>query len=142
MRRDLAEGFELDDDRRRVDIAAVHAWLSTESYWALGRPYAAVALSVGEASRVVGLYHGESQAGFARVVSDDLTFAYLADVYVVDDCRGRGLGEELVREAVERGPHAGLKWLLHTLDAHGLYRKFGFGPPDERLMERPRPTPG
>jgi GNAT superfamily N-acetyltransferase len=88
----------------------------------------------------VGLYDGERQVGFARVVSDDLAFAYLADVYVLEEYRGRGLGEELVREAVENGPHAGVKWLLHTLDAHGLYRKFGFGAPDDRYMERRPPA--
>lgn len=142
MRRELPGGLELDDDRRRIDIAAVHAWLSTESYWAKGRPYAVVALSVGEASRVVGLYDGDRQVGFARVVSDDLAFAYLADVYVLAEYRGRGLGVELVREAVENGPHAGVKWLLHTLDAHGLYEKLGFGPPDDRYMERPPRRPG
>jgi GNAT superfamily N-acetyltransferase len=140
VRRPLPNGLELDDDRRRIDVSAVHSWLSTESYWAKGRPYAVVALSVAEASRVVGLYDGERQVGFARVVSDNLAFAYLADVYVLEDYRGRGLGEELVREAIENGPHAGVKWLLHTLDAHGLYRKFGFGPPDDRYMERPSPA--
>ena len=64
--------------------------------------------------------------------------AYLADVYVLEEHRGRGLGEELVRFSVEESPFAGCRWILHTADAHGLYRKFGFGKPDERLMERPR----
>ena len=139
MRRELAPGLELDDDRRRVDASAVHAWLSAESYWARDRSLAEVEASIAGASRVVGLYEDGRQAGFARVVSDDLTFAYLADVYVLARLRGRGLGEELVREAVDNGPHAGLRWMLHTLDAHGLYRRLGFGPPDGRFMERGRP---
>jgi GNAT superfamily N-acetyltransferase len=139
VRRDLGGGIELDDDRRRIDVAAVHAWLSEESYWARGRPFEAVALSVGEAARVVGLYDGVRQIGFARVVSDDLTMAYLADVYVLAGYRGRGLGEALVREAVDGGPHAGLTWMLHTLDAHGLYRRLGFGDPPPRYMERSKP---
>jgi GNAT superfamily N-acetyltransferase len=137
VRRELAPGLELDDDRRRVDAAAVHAWLCAESYWAAGRGRAEVEASIADASRVVGLYHDGRQAGFARVVSDGLTFAYLADVYVVADLRGRGLGEELVREAVDNGPHRDLRWMLHTLDAHGLYRRLGFGPPGGRYMERP-----
>jgi GNAT superfamily N-acetyltransferase len=138
VRREPAPGLELDDDRRRVDAAAVHRWLSTESYWARGRSLAVVEASIASASRVVGLYEEGRQAGFARVVSDETTFAYLADVYLLAHLRGRGLGEELVREAVDNGPHRDLRWMLHTLDAHGLYRRLGFGPPDERYMERGR----
>jgi GNAT superfamily N-acetyltransferase len=63
--------------------------------------------------------------------------AYLADVYVLAEHRGRGLGTELVRFTVEDGPHAGLRWMLHTRDGHGLYERFGFAPPDERYLERP-----
>jgi GNAT superfamily N-acetyltransferase len=69
-------------------------------------------------------------------VTDGAAFVYLADVYVLPEHRGRGLGVELVREMVERGPHTHLKWLLHTSDAHSLYSRFGFGPPSERVMER------
>ncbi len=138
MRRQLAGAFELDDDPERVDVAQVHRFLSEESYWAGGRPREVVARLVREASRVVGLYEGERQIGFARVASDGVAFAYLADVYVLPAYRGRGLGVELVREAVENGPHAGCTWLLHTSDAHGLYARFGFGPPSPRLLERRR----
>ena len=90
-----------------------------------------------EASRVVGLYLGEQQIGFARTFSDGIGFAYLADVYVLQEFRGRGLGLELVREAVDRSPFANTRWLLHTVDGHGLYAKVGFGPPSDRVMERP-----
>ena len=75
--------------------------------------------------------------GFCRAVSDDASLAYLADVYVLPEHRGRGLGVELVREMIDNGPYAARRWLLHTRDAHELYRRFGFGPPGERLMERP-----
>ena len=67
----------------------------------------------------------------------DAVHDYLADVYVLPEHRGRGLGLELVREVVENDPLAAMRWVLHTTDAHGLYRKLGFGPPSERLMERP-----
>ena len=85
---------------------------------------------------MVGLYHGGRQIGFARVHSDG-RLAYLADVYVLPEHRGHALGVELVRAAVDEGPHRGLRWLLHTKDAHGLYERFGFGPPSDRVMERP-----
>jgi GNAT superfamily N-acetyltransferase len=75
-------------------------------------------------------------AGSRRVVSDGVTFAYLADVYVLSEHRGRGLGLELVREAVDTHPWRGMKWYLGTTDAHGLYRKFGFDKPGERALER------
>ena len=136
MRRELPGGIELDDDPRRVDVDAVHRFLSTEAYWALGRERETVERLVREASRVVGLYEGERQVGFARAATDGVSFVYLADVYVVRELRGRRLGVELVREMVENGPYANLKWLLHTRDGHGLYRRFGFGSPSERVMER------
>jgi ribosomal protein S18 acetylase RimI-like enzyme len=95
---------------------------------------------VREAERVVGLYDGERQIGFARAFTDGVSVAYLADVYVLPDYRGRQLGIELVREIVDNGPYADLSWVLHTRDAHELYRKFRFGEPSERLMERYRPN--
>jgi ribosomal protein S18 acetylase RimI-like enzyme len=101
------------------------------------RARATVERLVTEAQRVVGLYDGQQQIGFARVFTDDASVAYLADVYILPDYRARGLGVELVRETIERGPYARRRWLLHTRDAHGLYRRFGFGEPSERVMERP-----
>jgi GNAT superfamily N-acetyltransferase len=135
MIRSLGDGYELDDDRARVDLEAVHAFLTT-SYWAEGRPLAEVRRLVGEAARIVGVYHEGAQVGFCRAVSDAMSIAYLADVYVLEQHRGRGLGVELVREMVENGPLSRVRWVLHTRDAHGLYRQFGFGEPSERLMER------
>jgi len=137
MRRELHEGLELDDDPARVDVDAVHDFLANESYWAAGRPRTVVERLVREADRVVGAYDGDRQIGFARAFTDGATLAYLADVYVLPDYRGSGVGAELVRAMVEDGPYSGLRWLLHTNDAHGLYRRFGFAEPSERLMERP-----
>ena len=136
MTRSLGDGYELDDDVARVDVGAVHAFLANESYWAKGRARETVERLVREAARVVGLYKDGRQVGFCRAVTDGVAFVYLADVYVRPEHRGRGLGVELVREMVERGPYANLKWLLHTSDAHTLYERFAFGPPSERVMER------
>ncbi len=135
MKRELGDGYELDDDRERVDVDAVHAYI-TQAYWALGRPRSEVERLVREASRVVGLYKDGAQIGFCRAATDDMSFVYLADVYVLEEHRGLGLGLELVREMVDNGPYADRKWLLHTRDMHRLYAKLGFGPPSERLMER------
>jgi GNAT superfamily N-acetyltransferase len=136
MRRPLPDSLELDDDPRRIDVDAVHAYLAHESYWAKGRPLDVVERLVREAQRVVGLYDRDRQIGFARAFTDGVALAYLADVYVLPEYRGRGLGVELVREVVENGPYASLRWILHTRDAHGLYRKVGFGEPSDRVMER------
>lgn len=137
MARTLPGGYELDDDPSRVDVDAVYDYLANESYWARGRPRETIERLVRRATRVVGLYHEGRQVGFARAVSDGVAFAYLADVYVLSAHRGRGLGVELVREIVENGPLAGVKWLLHTEDAHELYRRFGFDEPSPLTMERP-----
>jgi GNAT superfamily N-acetyltransferase len=136
VRRDLGDGIELDDDPARIDVDAVHDFLSNHAYWALGRPRETVERTVREASRVVGLYAGGRQIGFARAFTDGVAAVYLADVYVLPGHRGHGLGVELVREMVEGSPWIDQKWLLHTRDAHDLYRRFGFGAPSERLMER------
>jgi GNAT superfamily N-acetyltransferase len=137
VRRALGDGFELDEDRERIDVAAVHRYLAEESYWAAGRSLETSARLIAEATRVVGLYRRGRQVGFARVVSDCATVAYLADVYVLPECRGRGLGVALVREAVEGSELRELRWLLQTADAHAFYARLGFGQPSERLLERP-----
>ena len=137
MKRVLGDGLELDDAKERVDLDEVHRFLSEVSYWAKGRPRDVQGRLVREAARVVGLYDGDRQVGFCRAASDGTSFVYLADVYVLEEYRGRGLGEELVREMVDRGPLAGVRWLLHTTNMHRLYRKFGFAEPDFKVMERP-----
>jgi GNAT superfamily N-acetyltransferase len=138
VRRVLDGGLELDDDRGRIDVDAVHDFLSNESYWAQGRSRADVERTVRDATRVIGLYDGATQIGFARVISDGVQVSHLCDVYVLAAYRGRGLGVELVREAVDNGPEADFAWTLATKDAHGLYERFGFSAPDERLMQRRR----
>ena len=135
MARSLENGYELDDDRARLDRQAIHAFL-TASYWAEGRTRERQDELIDASGHVVGLYKDGAQVGFARAVDCDAAgFVYLADVYVLDEHRGHGLGVELVREIVERGPYSGRRWVLHTRDAHALYEKFGFGP-HERLMQR------
>jgi GNAT superfamily N-acetyltransferase len=137
MRRALEGGYELDDDATRVDVDVAHAFL-TDAYWAEGRTHETVERLVAGAARVIGVYHDGEMVGFCRVESDEVTYAFLLDVFVLQAHRGRGLGVELVREAVELGPHADLPWQLGTRDAHGLYERFGFGPPDSsRQMVRP-----
>ncbi|HXP28445.1 MAG TPA: GNAT family N-acetyltransferase [Solirubrobacteraceae bacterium] len=140
MRRELDGGFELDDDRARIDIDEVHRFISTESYWGLGRSRELVERTVAGSARVVGLYDGSEsgrQIGFARAISDGVSLAYLADVYVLEPYRGRGLGLELVREIVERS-FGRVRWMLHTADAQRLYLKLGFSEdaPPYKLMER------
>ena len=137
MKRDLDGGYELDDDPERIDVVAVHRYLSEESYWARGRTYAVIEGAIRESARVVGLYRDGRQVGFCRAARCSPAIFYLADVYVLEECRGRGLGVELVRQMIELGPYKDIKWLLHTSDAHELYRKFGFGLPDAKTMERP-----
>jgi ribosomal protein S18 acetylase RimI-like enzyme len=139
VKRGLGDGYELDDDPARIDREAVHRYLSDESYWARGRPRDVQDALIEASQRVVGLYRGGRQIGFSRTVTDGHVHAYLADVYVLDDFRGRGFGVELVRFSVEESPFAGCRWLLHTADAHDLYRKFGFEEPSERLLERTTP---
>jgi GNAT superfamily N-acetyltransferase len=137
----LPGGFELDDDPERIDVDAVHAFISERSYWGRGRSRELQQRAISGSARVVGLYLGVEQVGFARAVCDGATVGYLADVYVLEPYRGRGLGLELVREIVERGPCSGVRWLLHTSGAQSLYARLGFtdGPPVYPVMERGRP---
>ncbi len=141
MRRPLEDGFELDDDPERIDVDAVHAFISHESYWGQGRSRERVLSAISGSMRVVGLYRGSELVGFARAVSDGVTVAYLADVYVLAPYRGRGLGVELVREIVDGagGLSPEVHWMLNTRDAQSLYERLGFteGPIRYPLMERP-----
>jgi GNAT superfamily N-acetyltransferase len=137
VRRELPGGYELDDDRDRIDVDAVHAYIGGISYWAKGRSREKMEAALAGSARAIGLYAPDgSQVGFARVISDSATYAYLADVYVLEEHRGRGLGVELVREAVEGEPWSQISWHLRTSDAHALYARFGFRPSTERSLER------
>jgi predicted N-acetyltransferase YhbS len=137
MRREVAGGYELDDDRGRVDVDMVYRYLSEEAYWVRGRDRATIERLVRESTRVIGVYLGDQQVGFARVISDGTSVAWLGDVFVLAEHRGKGLGEELVREAVEFPHHRDVQWYLNTRDAHALYAKFGFEAASDRTMVRP-----
>jgi GNAT superfamily N-acetyltransferase len=121
--------LSFSSDRRRVDFKTVLAYLSERSYWAKGRK-ASVQRTLNKNSLCVGLYDGKRQAAFARVVTDYGNFAYLADVFVHEDYRGRGLGKRLMREILRLPALKRVRqWTLFTKDAHGLYRQYGFKTP-------------
>src|SRR5690242_20494443 len=126
----IADGvrYEIDTDRARLDMRVIHEFLST-SHWARGIPMAVLTRAV-RRSLPFGLYKDGRQIGFARVVTDSATFAYLADVFVLEAERGQGLGRWLVESILAHPGLQGLRrWLLGTRDAHGLYRRCGFGEP-------------
>lgn len=125
---DAARGeYRISTDPADVDIDAVHAFL-TRSYWADGIPRDVVARSIA-GSLPFSLFHKDQQVGFARVITDRATFAYLADVYVLEEHQGRGLGRWLVEVVLAHPDLQGLRRLmLATRDAHGLYAQLGFGP--------------
>ena len=117
--------YLISTERSLLDLGIVHGYLKT-SYWAAGVPEDVVRRSV-ENSLCFGVYSGEEQVGFARVVTDRATFAYLADVFVLEEHRGRGIGKWLVEAVLSHPELRGLRrWMLATRDAHELYRKYGF----------------
>jgi GNAT superfamily N-acetyltransferase len=117
--------YSISSDPERLDLAVVHDFL-TNSYWAKGISEELVRRSV-EHSLCFGVYHDKTQVGFARVITDRATFAYLADVFIVERHRGRGLGKWLVETIVTHPELSGLRrWILVTRDAHDLYRQCGF----------------
>ncbi len=128
--------YEVDDDPARVDVGAAISFLTTEAYWGRWRGGEDISRQIASAWRVVGAYdRSGAMVGFARAFGDGGA-AYLADVYVLPGHRGAGLGKAIVQAMIEDGPGSGLRWMLHTSDAHGLYRPFGFTRPDGRYMER------
>jgi len=117
--------YVISTDRSRIDVAAVHAFLS-RSYWAPGIPEDTVRRGIAGAI-CFGIYHGGAQVGFARVITDQATYAYLADVYVLEEHRGRGLAKWLMEVIMAHPDLEGLRrFALSTRDAHALYRQFGF----------------
>jgi len=126
MRWTRDDGYEVDDDPARLDVARIAAFLRT-AYWSPGVPAEVVERSIAN-SLPFGLYDPVgAQAGFARVVSDRAVFAYLGDVFVLPEHRGRGLGVWLVERVLAHPDLQGLRrWSLATADAHELYRRFGF----------------
>jgi GNAT superfamily N-acetyltransferase len=131
--------YEIDTDKRRLDIAAIHRFLSTEAYWAKNRSLEQTLTAI-ENSLCFGVYKGREQVGFARIITDKATFAYVGDVFITKQHRGKGISKWLMQIIVDQPDLQGLRrWLLATRDAHELYQKFGFAGlvHPERWMERP-----
>ena len=129
--------YTISSDPQRLDLGVVHGFLTT-SYWATNISEELVRRSV-EHSLCFGVYQGETQVGFARVITDRATFAYLADVFIVEEHRGHGLGKWLIETIITQPELTGLRrWILVTRDAHDLYRMCGFKnlQNPERFMER------
>ena len=133
--------YEISTDKSRLNVPLIHDFLRN-SYWAAGIPRTVVERAI-QNSLCFGMYRGSAQVGFARVISDHATFAYLADVFIVPEERGKGLSKMLITEILAHPDLQGLRrFLLATKDAHELYRRFGFGPfqnPD-RLMSIHNPN--
>jgi GNAT superfamily N-acetyltransferase len=129
--------YTISTDRARLDLRFIHEYLSKESYWLQRVPFEKV-VSAADHSLNFGVYHGERQIGYARILTDYARVAYLADVFIISECRGRGLSKWLMGVIMAHPELQGLRrWMLHTQDAHGLYRQFGWGAPakPEAYME-------
>lgn len=121
----IRDDYAISTDKQRFDVESIHAFLST-SYWSPGIPLATVVRGI-ENSLCFGVFHKAEQIGFARVITDQATFAYLADVYILENHRGQGLSKWLMETIKGHEALQGLRrFMLGTLDAHGLYRQFGF----------------
>jgi GNAT superfamily N-acetyltransferase len=132
--------YLISTDKRLLDLSAIHSFL-TASYWAGGIPFETVKRSI-EHSLNFGVYKGEKQVGFARVITDYATHAYIGDVYILEEYRGQGLSKWLMHVVADHPELQGLRrWTLLTRDAHGLYRQTGFTEPHnpERYMEKTDP---
>src|ERR1700692_2590361 len=130
-------GFCISTEKARLDLKAIHHFLSTQAYWSLNIPFCRVEEAV-EHSLNFGLYFKEQQIGFARVISDFSCIAYVGDVYVLPEFRGKGLSKWLMQTIMAYPELQGLRrWILSTADAHGLYKQFGWEPVayPERWME-------
>ena len=128
--------FLISTDKTKLDIAVIHNYLSKESYWAKNIPIKIIKKSI-KGSCCFGLYKNKNQIGFARVVTDHATFGYVADVFILNEYRGKGLSKWLMEVIMTHPDLQGLRrWMLATRDAHGLYAQFGFLPLDkpERIM--------
>ncbi len=131
------EGFCISTDPTKLDLQAIHHFLSTESYWSKNIPFERVKNAAAH-SLNFGLYYQDKQIGYARIITDYTSIAYLGDVYVLEEFRGRGLSKWLMQTIKTHPQLQGLRrWILATKDAHGLYRQFGFTPmaSPERWME-------
>ena len=130
------DNFLLSTNKALIDIAAVHQYLSEESYWAKGIPIEKVIKSI-DNSFCVGIYDAGKQVAFARIITDCTAFAYLCDVFVVKEYQGRGLGKWLIESIHSIPDLQGLRrWMLATRDAHGLYKLFGWVHMSEEQVPR------
>jgi N-acetyltransferase len=135
-----AGSYEVDDDAARIDPDAAVAFLTEHVYWGRWRTAEDIKEQISQAWRVIGVYdQAGDMVGFARAFGDAGS-AYMADVYVLPDHRGAGLGKAIVALMTGEGQGAEPRWMLHTSDAHGLYRQFGFAAPGGTYLERPRPA--
>ena len=133
--------YTISTEKPRLKIDVIDSFLSDRSYWAKSRTREQTETAI-KNSICFGIYHGQDQVGFARVVSDQATFAYLGDVFILDEFRGRGLGKWLMEVVLAHPDLRGLRrWILATRDAHGLYEQFGFSElkHPSRWMELPAP---
>jgi GNAT superfamily N-acetyltransferase len=133
-----AHGYVISDDKDRIDIDLVHRFIAEESYWAKGRDREMVVRTIA-GSLCLGVYGAEGQVGFARVITDRALFAWMADVFVLPEARGKGLGRAMVAAFFGHPDLADVKrWMLVTSDADKLYEGFGFSwvGPEDRLMKR------
>ncbi len=128
--------YIISTDKAKLDVPLIHTFLTT-SYWAEGRTFKAVTAAI-RGSLCFGVYEGDAQVGFARVITDYATFAYLADVFILEAHRGHGLGKRLLETVLTHPELRTCNWTLFTRDAHGLYESFGFerSVNPERLMRR------
>lgn len=135
--------YSISSDKTKLDVTLIHRFLSQESYWAKNIPLDIVQRSI-ENSLCFGVYVGDEQVGFARIITDQATFAYLADVFILPEHRGKGLSKLLVKTILDQPNLPGLRrWMLATRDAHSLYEQFGFTSLDEPnlYMHRKRGQP-
>jgi GNAT superfamily N-acetyltransferase len=124
----IKDDYSISTDRARLDLRFIHNYLSNESYWVPGLPFEKV-VAAADHSLNFGVYHGGRQVGYARIVTDYARVAYLADVFIIEEYRGRALSKWLMEVILAYPDLQGLKrWMLHTKDAHGLYEQFGWGP--------------
>ena len=137
--------YEIDDDVNRIDIDTVHAWLCSTYWWSHGITREQVERGTRRSALVIGAYHDGQQVAIARVVSDTIRFAWIADVFVAPDHRARGLARAMIRFALEHPALTDVTaWLLATRDAHGVYAALGFAEPEPRqfmVLRRKRSDP-
>ncbi len=140
MNREWQNGpYRISTDKRLLDFDVIYTYLSLHSYWAEGRPMEVIRDSI-EGSLNFGMYRDEQQIGLTRVITDYATFAYVCDVFVLEEFRGQGLGKWMMKVVTEHPDLQRGWWILATRDAHGLYEQVGFTalPIPEKLMQKTR----